>query len=148
VQQELIAEIHGTSTWPVVVSVGGNISKPEKTNFIDKDGSYIILIPDGNFGSFKAEFKFLTTGREKFTRFWNCEPRFVVAGTNELSMLLPTVIFNFFSKFIIYNCIIVSQELYATDKENSRPLNLKDVDKNMKFGGVHLVSISEYKQLY
>jgi hypothetical protein len=39
VQQELIAEIHRTSTWSVVVSVGGNISKPKKTDFIDKDGS-------------------------------------------------------------------------------------------------------------
>jgi hypothetical protein len=57
VQQELIAEIHRTSLWPVVVTVDGNISIPEKTDFIDKDGNYIILIPDGNIESFKAEFK-------------------------------------------------------------------------------------------
>jgi hypothetical protein len=30
VQQELIAEIHRNSIWPVVVSVGGNRSIPEK----------------------------------------------------------------------------------------------------------------------
>ena len=55
VQQELIAEIHRTSIWPVVVTVDGNISMPEKSDFIDRDGSYIILIPDGNLKSFKAE---------------------------------------------------------------------------------------------
>ena len=49
VQRELIAEIHRTSLWPVVVTVGGNISKRDKTDFIDRDGSYIILTPDGNF---------------------------------------------------------------------------------------------------
>jgi hypothetical protein len=55
VQQELIAEIHRTSIWPVVVAVDGNISKQNKTGFIDGDGSYIILIPDGNFKNFLAE---------------------------------------------------------------------------------------------
>jgi len=48
VQQELIAEIHRTSIWPVDVTVDGNISIPEKSDFIDRDGSYIILIADGN----------------------------------------------------------------------------------------------------
>jgi hypothetical protein len=83
VQQELIADFHRTAVWPVVVvvGVGGNISKPEKTDFIDRDGSYIILIPDEIFGSFKAEFKGLARGREKFTRLWNSEARFVVANT-------------------------------------------------------------------
>jgi hypothetical protein len=85
VQQELIAEIHRTSTWSVVASVDGNISKPEKTDFIVKNGSYVILIPDRSFGSFEAEFKVLATGRDKFTRFWNSETRFVVAGTKEFS---------------------------------------------------------------
>jgi hypothetical protein len=55
VQQELIAEIHRTAIWPVVVTVDGNISKPNKTDFINKDGSYIILIPDGNITSFEDE---------------------------------------------------------------------------------------------
>src|SRR5215475_13179339 len=55
VQQELIAEIHRTAIWPVVVTVDGNISKPNKTDFIDRDGSYIILIPDGNWKSLKDE---------------------------------------------------------------------------------------------
>jgi len=48
VQQELIAEIHRASIWPVVVTVDGNINIPEKSDFTDRDGSYIILIPDGN----------------------------------------------------------------------------------------------------
>jgi hypothetical protein len=48
VQQEQIAEIHRTLVWPVVVNVGGYISIPVDTDFIDRDGSYIILIPDGN----------------------------------------------------------------------------------------------------
>jgi len=51
VQQELIAQIHRTFIWPVVVTVDGNISVPEKSNFINKDGNYIILIPDGNIKS-------------------------------------------------------------------------------------------------
>ena len=41
VQQELIAEIQRTSIWPVVVTVDGNISQYNKTDFIDGDGSYI-----------------------------------------------------------------------------------------------------------
>jgi len=47
VQQELIAEIHSTSTWPVIVTFTGNIIIPEKSDFIDRNGSYIMLIPDG-----------------------------------------------------------------------------------------------------
>ena len=48
VQQKLIAEIHRTSIWPVVVTVDDNISKPEKSNFIDRDGGFIIVLPHGN----------------------------------------------------------------------------------------------------
>ena len=47
IQQELIAEIQRSSIWPVVVTVDGNISKYYKTDFIDGDGSYIILIQMG-----------------------------------------------------------------------------------------------------
>jgi len=47
VQQELIAEIRRTSICPVV-TIDGNIRIPKKSDFIDRDGSYIILIPDGN----------------------------------------------------------------------------------------------------
>jgi len=39
VQQELVAEIHRTSIWPVFITVDGNISKPDKTDFMDRDGS-------------------------------------------------------------------------------------------------------------
>jgi hypothetical protein len=39
VQQELSAEIQLTAIWPAVFSVDGNISKPDKTDFIDRDGS-------------------------------------------------------------------------------------------------------------
>ena len=41
VQQELIAEIHRTSIWSVVVTIDRKISIPEKSNFIARDGSYI-----------------------------------------------------------------------------------------------------------
>jgi len=40
-QQELIAEIHRTAMWSVVVTVDSNISMPEESDFIDRDGSYI-----------------------------------------------------------------------------------------------------------
>jgi len=49
VQQELIAGIHRTALWPVVVTVDGNISILNNTDFIDGDRSYIILISDENF---------------------------------------------------------------------------------------------------
>ena len=76
VQQELIAEIHRTAIWPVVVTVDGNISEITKTDFIDRGGSYIILIPDGNLKSFKAEIRGLAGGQNlSFTRFWNSEAR-------------------------------------------------------------------------
>ena len=65
VQQELIARIQRTAIWPVVVTVDGNISIPDKSDFIDRDGSYIILIPDGNIKSFKAEINGLTKDRVK-----------------------------------------------------------------------------------
>jgi hypothetical protein len=55
VQQELTAEIQRTSVWPVIGTVDGHISKPNKTDFRDGDSSYIILIPDGNFQSFAFE---------------------------------------------------------------------------------------------
>ena len=35
VQLELTAKVHRTSIWPVVVTVDGNIIKPNKTDFID-----------------------------------------------------------------------------------------------------------------
>jgi len=51
-----IAEIH----WPVVVNVDGNISKPDKTDFIDRYGSYIIFLQDRNFKCFHVENLVLT----------------------------------------------------------------------------------------
>ena len=83
-QQKLIAGIHRNAIWPIVVTVDGNISKPNNTDFIDRDGSYIILIPDAYFKSFKTEDLGLARGREyELTRIWNSVSRFVVAGPNE-----------------------------------------------------------------
>jgi hypothetical protein len=132
VQKELIAEIHRTAIWPVVVTVDGNISKANKTDFIDRDGSYIILIPDGNFESVKGEMEGLAVDQNKFTRFWNSEAWFVVTGKNEFSKPQQTDIFEYFSKFRIYNCIIVIQERYVKEIDNSRPINFNDMDTDMK----------------
>jgi hypothetical protein len=97
VQQELIAENHTTFIWPVVVTVDWNISIKEESDFIDRDGSYIILIPDGNIKSFQVEFNGLAEGRNnKFTSLWNSKTRFVVAGANEFPMLQQTDIINYF----------------------------------------------------
>ena len=63
VQQELIAEIHRTANWPVVVTVDGKICVKENLEFIDRDGSYIILIPDGNIDSIDAEITGLSVDR-------------------------------------------------------------------------------------
>jgi len=131
---ELIAEIHKTCIWSVVVTVGGNISKPEKTDFIVGGGSYIILIPDGKYESVETEIHGLVFGQYKFYRIWNSESRFVVAGANEISMSQQTDIFDFLSAFRIYNCIIVSPEHYVIDKEYSRPINVNDVDTGVKLG--------------
>jgi hypothetical protein len=133
VQQELIEEFHRTSTWPVVVSVGGNISKPDKTDFIDRNSSYIILIPDGDFKSFQVEFNELAQkGEYNFTRLWNSESRFVVAAANKFSKLQQRAIFDYFSQLRIYNCIIVSQERDEIYKQNSKPTNVSDVETDMK----------------
>ena len=133
VQQELIAEIHRTSVWPVVVTVDGNINTPNKTDFIDRDGSYIILITDGNIKTFISEFAGLAVGRSKLTRLWTSEARFVVAGANEFSMSQQKNIFAAFSIFRIYpNCTIVSQGHYEKDREYSTLINVNDVDTDMK----------------
>jgi hypothetical protein len=68
IQQELIAEIHSTAIWPVVVTVDGNISKPEKTDFTNRDGSYIILIPDGNLETFQVQINGLAFDLNKFAK--------------------------------------------------------------------------------
>jgi hypothetical protein len=133
-QQEHIAEIHRSSIWPVVVAVDGNISIPEKTDFIGRGGSYIILIPDGNIKSFKTEINGLAEKTSRYKILWNSETRFVVAGANEFSMSQKIDIFDHFSQWRIYNCIIVSQEHYVIDEEYSRPTYVKDVDTGMKLG--------------
>jgi len=135
VQQELISEIQRTSIWPVVVTVDGNISITNKTDFMDRDGSYIILIPDGNIWSLMNEFIGLTLDENnKFTRIWNSEARFVVSGANKFSVSQQTKIFIHFSLFRIYNLIIVSQEQYKKNRVHSRPINVNDVDTGMKLG--------------
>ena len=66
VQQELITEIHQTFIWSVVVNVDGNISKPDETDFIDRDSSYIILLPGGNFKRFVSEINGIATGDTRY----------------------------------------------------------------------------------
>jgi len=133
VQLELIAEIHRTAIWPVVINVDGNISMPEISNFIDRDGSYIILLPDNNIWSVHAEIAGLIQDRKnEFTILWNSEVRFVVAGANEFSMLQQMRIFYYFSKFRIYNFIFVSKKRDLLHKKYSRPVNVNDVDTGMK----------------
>ena len=129
VQQELIAEIHGTSIWPVVVAVDGNITIPEKSNFIDRDGSYIILIPDGNINYFMTEINGLVEETFGYTRLWNSEARFVVAGANEFSLSQQIEIFDHFSKLRIYNCIVVSLEHDVIHKLYEIPIKFNDVEK-------------------
>jgi hypothetical protein len=117
VLQELIVEIQRTAIWPVVVTVDGNISKTSKTDFIDRDGSYIILIQDGNLERFKAAILGLSVdGNDEFRILWNSENRIVVAGANKFTKSQQTDIFDSLSYLRIYNRIIVSQEHSVTDK--------------------------------
>jgi hypothetical protein len=134
VQQELIGEIHRTSIWPAVVTVDANIKIPDKTDFIDRDSSYIILVPDGNVKSVKAVINGLAVVRGLYTRIWNSEARFVVAAASEFSMSQQMEIFNHFSIMRIYNCIIVSQERHVINKGYSRSMNVNDVDIGKKLG--------------
>ena len=135
VQQELIAEIHRTSIWPVVVNVDGNISKHNETDFNDRIGSYIILIPDGDFKRFQVEVNGLVQeGEYNFTRLWNSESRFVVAAANKFSMLQQTAIFDYFSQLRIYNCIIVSLVHDVIGIDHSKQKKANEVDRDMKLG--------------
>ena len=74
-QQELITEIHRIATSPAVITVNGNISKPNKRDFKNRDKCYIILIPDGNIESLKTKINRRGEGRDKFTRLWNSKAR-------------------------------------------------------------------------
>jgi len=67
VQQKLIAGIHRAFTWPVVVTVDGNITKPNKRDFKAVDEVYIILILGGNIKGLNVEISGLFEGRDKFT---------------------------------------------------------------------------------
>jgi hypothetical protein len=135
VQQELIAEIHRTSIWPVVVNFYGNIRKPDGSVFTDRDSGYIILTPGGKIQYFHAEMLRLYLDTEKnFTKLWNSEAWFVVAGSNTFSMSQQKDIFDFFLKFRIYNCTIVSGEHYDIDKNCNGVKNVNDTDKGMKLG--------------
>jgi hypothetical protein len=87
VQQELTAKIQGPSIWAVVVTGYGDIDRNDETGFIDKDGSYIFLIPDGGVRNFAIVFSFLLKDREiGFKNVWNYEARFVMATANEILM--------------------------------------------------------------
>ena len=97
VQQELTAEIHQTSIWPLLVAIDANISIPEGADVVDLNGNYIIFIPDGNINILKTEFSGLAKGRKKLTGLWNSEARFVVAGPNKFSISQQTEIIDYFA---------------------------------------------------
>jgi len=104
----------------------------KNSNFIDRAGSYIILVPCGNIKSFKAEINGLVEEPHKYTRLWNPEAPFVVTGESDFSKLQQMDIFDHSSKLRIYNCIIVSQEHDVIDKAYSRPIYFNDIDTGMK----------------
>jgi len=134
VQQELIAEIHRSTIWSVVVTVDVNINKPSKDNFTVIDGSYILLMQGGNVRSLKAQIYKLAIYQIKFRRLWNSETRFVVAGTNEISVSQQRNIFHYLSMFRIYNCIIVSKVHDNIDKVYSKTIKSSYVDTSTKLG--------------
>jgi hypothetical protein len=75
----------------------------------------------------------IQAGENNFTRIWNFEARFVVAGANKFSILQQADIFEYFSKFRTYNCIIVSQLPDVVYNKNNKPTKVNDVDRDMKF---------------
>jgi archaellum component FlaG (FlaF/FlaG flagellin family) len=64
----VIVEIQTASNWPIVVAVNGDINIPERTNVIDRDGSYIILLPDGNITNFRTQMNRLATAKFGYRR--------------------------------------------------------------------------------
>jgi hypothetical protein len=134
-QQERIAEFLRTSLWPVVYNVDGHTNNPDRIDFIGRYGSLIILVPDGNYKSFNKQILGLILDRNReFNRIWNSETRFVVAGVNKISVPQQLSILNYFSKFRIYNCIIVSPEHYVEGQKYRSMINVNDVDTGMKLG--------------
>ena len=57
-----------------------------------------------------------------------------MARANEFSTLQKTDIFNYLSKFRIYNSITVNKENDLIKTESSKPVNINDVDLDMKLG--------------
>ena len=57
-----------------------------------------------------------------------------MAGANEFWIAQKVEILHFLSYYRINNCIVVSQEHYVPNKELNRPINVKDVDTDMKLG--------------
>jgi hypothetical protein len=92
VQQEM-PENHHTAIWPVVVTVDGNISKPDETDFVDRNGSY------GSIMCFHAEILGLYLDRNKFTSVWISEAWFVVVRANEFSMPQKRTCLNIYQYF-------------------------------------------------
>jgi hypothetical protein len=132
VQNKLTAEIHRTSLWSVVVIFDGNICKPNRTDFIDRNGSYIILMPDRDIKGFKVEINGLAEGREnEFTKIWNSEARVVVAGQMN-SQCRRKRIYLLFLKHRIYNCISISQENYVIYKEYGTIITVNDKVRGKK----------------
>ena len=97
-------------------------------------------------------------GKIKLTRVWNSGALFVVFGAKIISTSQQTDIINAFSKFRIYNSIIVSQVHYVMEKENIRHKKVNDVvectilhikcSRSHEIEGEHLVSISGFRTLY
>ena len=118
-QQGLTADIQRTAIWPVVVTVDGKVNIPEESVFKDRDGSWFIFIPDGNIDSLHAEISGPIVDKKKFTNLWISEVRFVVARANEFSTSQQTDIFDYLSKFRIYNYIIVSRDIMKWTKNTA-----------------------------
>ena len=55
-----------------------------------------------------------------------------MAGGDEFSMSQQLEMFDYFPKFRIYNCIIVSQEHDIISKEHSSPSKANDVGSGIK----------------
>jgi hypothetical protein len=51
-----------------------------------------------------------------------------VAGANKFSMSQQSDIFDYFSKFTIYNCVIISKEHKQIDKGYNRLLNVNNIN--------------------
>jgi hypothetical protein len=154
VEQQLTSYIQQSSIWPLVISRGRHIGNIGEINFIHGDGSYIILISNGSFSSFSDQINRLALIKNKFTRYWNSEARFIVSEIQKNPVAdyeeLRKKILDIFARLKIFNCVIVFQEWNIPEKQPSKRIHKtgesEEYTEDMKLGVYKTGESEEYTE--